>query len=253
MSTSIHQGTVRLAAALIALLTTAPLAEADDTTSFETAGSCTEAVVFVPVDANVARRHLPPGFTLAEVAGTARLSVFSERCQISVDSGAPSSSVVGGAQLITDQSKSRAGCGSHVLYWTASEADDSLRAYRAIGWRMPLDREGRFSVTGVGPGAIVTAHNRNSVGSWDLHLAGTTGPQLPAPIPFESVHCHVGPRGLVKGVFPHEFHVVGPLSGTLEVERGSLLWTLVGERDVVTAPGLFLEFEFTGTTELISD
>jgi hypothetical protein len=238
-------------AASILLLSAAPSAAADAWTSFDTAGSCTEAIVFVPVDADVARRHVPPGFTLTEVAGTARLQVFSESCSTSVNSEDPSSAVVGGVGFPTEAAASPAGCRGYALYWTGSRRDDFLRAYRRIGWRTPLDRDGRFSVTGVGPGAIVTAHNRNRVGSWDLTLVGTTGPQLPAQIPFESVHCHVGPRGLVKGVFPHEFNVAAPMNGTLEVERGSLLWTLVGERDVVTAPGLFFQFEFTGTTALV--
>jgi hypothetical protein len=238
-----------LVLALIAVAAPAP-ASADPSTPFETDGPCREAIIFVPVDSEVARPHVPPGLTLAEAGGNALLGVFSGACQISVDEGPRTATVLGGVSLTTDASSSQ-GCGSYDPYWTADTRGAYLRAHRRVGWPMALDEDGRFGVTGTGPAAVVTAHNRNDIGSWDLSLAGPAGAELPQQLPFQTVHCTAGPRGLVKGDFDHDFDVATPMLGTLEVEPGTLLWTLVGEREAVTAPGLFFEFEYDSTTAVV--
>lgn len=229
----------------------APAVADDRNTSFGTSGACTEVAAAIPVDVSVARHHVPTGFTPKQTGGKAVLGVFEGRCAMRVDFGAPRELVIGGAFVQTDPAASPAGCESYDFFWTSNRRDDYLRAYQQLGWASPLDTDGRFTVSGQGASTLVTAHNQNAVANFDMALAGTAAPPVLPAVPFTSVHCHLGPRGLVKGTYDHEFSAFTGVAGTLEVEPGSLLWELVGERQVVEALALLAEFDFGATTALV--
>jgi predicted metal-binding membrane protein len=245
-------GAALLTGAAVLVLANAAPAAASHTTSFETSGSCTEAAVGALVDHALAQRHVAPGFTVRNVGGKALLVVFSEACTTAVGPGAGAPSTVGGASVSLDPANSPAGCAAYDFFWTNSAEDDFYAAYRDLGWRMALDTDGRFELSPVGGAALVTAHNRNEVASYELDLAGSAIPPTLPEVFLDSIHCHVGPRGLVKaGPFHHEPLAVTGAAGTLRVEPGSLLWELLGERESVAVPALYLVFDFQGRTGLV--
>lgn len=226
-----------------------PVAAARD--SVHTAGSCTEMVTAVPVDADRAREAVPPGFVVVDDGGQAKLLLFAEECLTSVDGGQEMRSIVAGIAIQLDATTSRGGCQWYALLWTNSRNDTVSRAYQRLGWNMGVVEESSFAVAQVaGAGARGDAAIPHGWAPFELHAVGADNEALP-DVDVTRVHCHLGPRGLVRGTFDHRNLRASPLSGTVVFGSGDL-WDRLGVRSQTSAMTLF-RFSWSGRTEIVPE
>jgi hypothetical protein len=142
---------------------------------------------------------------------------------------------------------SPAGCQTYDLFWTNSRNDDWYRAMRAIGIETGLSPR---SVLRIDPSAVaLTAAASNPYQAAPFAFAGTVIDAAVPPGPLASVHCHVGPRGLVRQTYDHQ---ISPGGGVADVSFGrSPLWVRLGAADT-TVPAVLFRFTWTGTIEIVA-
>lgn len=215
-------------------------------TSFRSAGGCVEYATGVLVDAALAQAQVPDGFTVLDLGGKALVAMFAETCETSVDGGAPTRSILSGVFVFTDSERSRAGCGSYDFFWGDSRRSDWHRAMIDLGWREEFIPRSVFTRSTAQFAMAVPSR----IASWSAEaMAVSAG--VGQAVPFESVHCNVGPRGLVRGTFQHSVLEAGAGAGPVAIGRGPL-WRALGASSRVVMPGLAFRFTFTGVTELVA-
>lgn len=235
-----------LTAILIIMLTGASAANADPLTSFHSRGSCTEWTTGLLVDADRAQARVdteagPGRFPVLRAGANALVYVFVENCDTSIDGGPPSHSVVSGSGVFIDPTASD--CESYDFAWGNSADDEFYRDMVELGWRMELMPTTTLAQAGTSLEAMVPS----AITPWSM-TAVTSG-TAPLFAPLDDVHCHVGPRGLVRGTFGHQLSA-GAGAGDLRLGDGELWHDLDAEPLPVT-PGLQFTFTWDGTTELV--
>ena len=234
---------IRAAAVVVVMALAASPVAAEAKTSFRTSGTCHEYATGIPVDTARAQAMVPVGFSVLEVGGRALVAVFAQRCATSVDGGPVQRSIVSGVFVFLNPAVSPGGCQAYDWAWQDSIRSDWLRAFKDLGWRMELVRS-RFS-----PGSDAYSMGvRSKLAPWSATHTATSADAV--PIPLTTVHCQVGPRGLVRGTYDHEISGVGVGAGPIQLGRGRL-WRSLGAASQETAPGLVLRFTWTGTTEIV--
>lgn len=123
--------------------------------------------------------------------------VFDEACETSVDGGPAVSSILSGIFVGTDETKSRAGCGDYSFIWGDSVDGPYIQGMRELGWPMELVGDSRYDRSLGGLDAGIPSE----LAPWSTVVAA--GEAVPAEAPLTSVHCSLGPRGVVRGTFAH--------------------------------------------------
>ena len=231
---------------LATALAAAPGARAAHIDSFHAAGECTEYATGILVDAGRAQAAVPEGFVVLDLGGKALVAVFAEECVTSVNGAEATPSILSGVFVFVDPAQSPAGCEGYDFAWGDSVDSDWHRAMTDLGWRNELLPGTEFSR---GPAGF-TMRVPSEIAPWSARaVAGAAS--LPAPVAFTSIHCHVGPRGLVRGTYDHEFLELGAGAGRLEIGAGSL-WGALGAKPQAAFPGLVARFTWTGITEIVA-
>lgn len=217
-------------------------ARADHRTSITMSGTCTEYVAVVLVDLQKAQALVPAGFTVSDLGGKALIGMFAEDCETSVDGQAAVPSSISGVFVQTEASQSPAGCGSYDFVWTDS-VEGVWLAMSDLGWNMELVEDTGFDRSLAGVRAAVPGE----LAPWSTEAAATEA--FAGPMPVISVHCHVGPRGLVRATFGHSITATAG-AGALRLGDGPL-WSALGAESQTVAPGLLLGFTWTGVIEIV--
>jgi hypothetical protein len=220
-------------------------ARADGRTSITTAGHCTEYATGVFVDRQKAQALVPDDFTVEDRGGKALVVMFSEACETSTDGGPAAASVVSGVFVGADPEHSPAACGAYDWFWADSVDGDWLAGMRELGWRMELV-EGATFATSLGS---LRTDEPNTLAPWTTTVAAVESPPVLSEA-LVSVHCHRGPRGVVRGTFDHNLLSAGAGTGPLTLGDGPI-WRALGAQSQATAPGLVLRFTWTGITEIV--
>lgn len=238
-----------LTAALVVTIVTTGLssAGAHHLERFTQAGECAEYyAAAIPVDADLAQAQLPSGFTVLDVGGSAVPFVFVMHCTASIDGKRPVRSVISGVAVFVDPVRSPGGCQIYDWEWQESRRSRWLRAMNDLGIPMTRVRGNSFSLFEYTYRASVPAR----LAPWSASATGTTVGQDPAAAPVVSVHYHLGPRGLVRSTYNHDFIENGTAIGPVTLGNGSL-WRALDANSQDAAAGLTLRFSWEGVTELI--
>ncbi|MFN2526245.1 MAG: hypothetical protein ABR505_08275 [Actinomycetota bacterium] len=233
----------RLAVGVLSLVLLAPTSVwAGHQSSFNASGSCIEYAVGIPVDAAKAQALVPEGFNVLQVGGRALVSTFAQSCSTSVDESKPTETVLSGIFVFVDPTTSPGGCQAYGFAWGDSSASPFLKAMRHLGWTMEVIPDSNFDRNQTTVAASVPSR------SWPWSTGSSAGLPPPARVPFVSVHCHVGPSGLVRLTVTHD--ITASLgAGPVEVGDGEL-WSDLGAESQTTAGALF-EFTWSATAEII--
>lgn len=235
----------RATAALLALafvLWAAPVRGAD---SFRSSGRCTHLSVPVRVDAAAAAALIPDDFVLLEAGGEAVLALVTQDCVTAIDDRSATLSINSVVFVFVNPLLSPAGCETYDFFWTNSRNDAWHRAMTDIGIEEVLSPRATLRV---GPGTTSVAEASNPYVKAPYAYAGTVLDTVTPPGPLPSVHCHVGPRGLVRQTYDHDFRAGG---GVMDVTLGrSDLWVRLSAENTTTA-ALLARFTWTGVTEIV--
>ncbi len=241
--------------ALIVIASGSPAMSAHDHSdqkmkAFTQEGTCVEALVNVSVETARLDPYVPDEFTISEtVPGRAGISVWSAHCEVSVDGGPRVAGFAGGVFTGVGGMPCHGQLSTYSLSWVTS----SREIFRH--WR-PLDHgelvEGAtFDYSHV-TGVVGEARGRVPEGTSPFALRadvveGEPDDTLGAP----GTPCHWtgGRHGLIRGTYPHDFHMFGSGWGEVRAAPGSPLAKVMGgERR--TGEVLFSRFDYQGVVEL---
>jgi hypothetical protein len=231
---------------LVAATVPVGMAGANHAERFSHAGTCDFYATGIPVDAGLAQAQIPAEFTVLEAGGKALPFVFVMNCTTSVDGKKSVRSVVSGVAIFVDPVRSPAGCEIYDWEWQESRKSPWSRAMKDVG--LPITRVRQSSLKFIEGTYRASVPGR--LAPWSSVAVGSTFGQEPASLPVLSVHCHLGPRGLVRSTFDHDFIDAGTALGSVTLGEGEL-WQALDASSQESNPALTLRFSWEGVTELV--
>lgn len=231
----------------VAVLSSGPAA-ADNVSAYQQDGPCSQVALAIPVEAARLDPYVPDEFLLKDIAGYTTLGVFAGVCDMSIDGGARQPGVVAGV-FANDTVDPEGNAAGFDLSWVTSSLA-SYDAYRSLGFG-ELSTGAAYNEEAVGPTTLIEADVPDGYVPFSISMVAANGGAEEVEFPLLSVHWDAGTRGFVRGTYDHVVHRAGGGVAELTAAPGTPLAYILNA-ETVTAAGFFLQFDHTGTVELVN-